>query len=62
MVQLRLVEGLGRQTIMEVTTRLARGLTRMGELAPGGFSDSALLPFVDLLLRWFVAARVVQIR
>ena len=62
MVQLRLVEGLAQLTIMEITIRLASGLTRMGELTPGGFSDSALLPFVDLLLRWFVAAGVAQTR
>ena len=62
MVQLRLVESLGKLAIMELTIRLASGLTRMGELTPGGFADSALLPFVDMLLRWCVGSGVPQLR
>ena len=62
MVQLRLVEGLGRSTIMEVTACLGGGLTSLGELTPGGLAESALLPFVDLLLRWMVASGTASLR
>ena len=52
MVQHRLLEQLGRRGALEVTARLASALQRIGPLAPGGLSQSALLPLADVLLAW----------
>ena len=52
MVQRKLLEQLGRRGALEVTARLASALIRIGDLAPAGFPHSALLPLVEVLLRW----------